>query len=77
MIDMNDDDHFFKDMNPESPGTITKNYHKKTGVSQPGGSGHQINNNNNNTRSPNNNIIVTPNALQCKHVKQTLHIMYS
>jgi len=74
MINMNDDDHLFKDMSPESPGTIRKKYHKKTGVSQPGGRGHQINNN---TRCPNNNIIVTPNALQCKHVKQTLYVMYS
>ena len=61
MVDMNDDDHLFEDMSPESPGTIRKKYHKKTGVSQPGGRGHQINNN---TRFPN-NIIVTPNALQC------------
>ena len=35
---MNDDDHLFEDMSPETPGTIGK----KTGVSQPSGRGHQI-----------------------------------
>ena len=60
MVDMNDDDPLFEDYEPRIPWYHQEKYHKKTGVSQPGGRGHQINNN---TRSPNNNIII-PNALQ-------------
>jgi len=38
MADMNANNHLLEDMSPEIPGTIDK----KTGVSQPGGRGHQI-----------------------------------
>ena len=32
MVDMNDDDHLFEDMNQESPGTIRKNIIRKLGL---------------------------------------------
>jgi len=48
MADLHDDDHFFEDMSPESPGTIERNIVRRLGLASQVAEA---------IRSPSNNII--------------------